>query len=387
MSYFIPKPRTAQLALFSIFVSFGLMCGLWAASIPLLQTRLSLPNDMLGASIFCFGLGAVLATFVVPKYIERHQTRPVMLVGGCVMWVFFIAALNAPTIALLMLLLAGVGFGCGALDTSMNSHAFTVEHHLGKPTLSKLHGGFSLGGVLGSVIAALLIHYDLSFYGGTLLIAALAIWGLFYAKSLCYPTDSQPNDSTNAITTNVRMPRALIVVAVLTAIAFFSEGSVSDWAGLFLRDEKSASATQTALSYGAFATGMTVARFLGDGMRARFATMPFLYVSSAFACVMMTVFLLSPYPTLALIALLGAGLGYANVVPLLFVRAANIDGVSSARGVAFAAGLGYASLLGGPALLGYITEHVGHHASFALVVLGSLAIVFESRSHIHKKQA
>ena len=189
MSYFIPKPRTAQLALFSIFVSFGLMCGLWAASIPLLQTRLSLPNDMLGASIFCFGLGAVLATFVVPKYIERHQTRPVMLVGGCVMWVFFIAALNAPTIALLMLLLAGVGFGCGALDTSMNSHAFTVEHHLGKPTLSKLHGGFSLGGVLGSVIAALLIHYDLSFYGGTLLIAALAIWGLFYAKSLCYPTD------------------------------------------------------------------------------------------------------------------------------------------------------------------------------------------------------
>ena len=91
--------------------------------------------------------------------------------------------------------------------------------------------------------------------------------------------------------------------------------------------------------------------------------------------------------TLALIALLGAGLGYANVVPLLFVRAANIDGISSARGVAFAAGLGYASLLGGPALLGYIAEHAGLHASFMLVVLGSLLIVFESRSHIHKKQA
>jgi hypothetical protein len=52
--------RTAQIALFSIFTSFGMMVGLWAAAILQLQTRLNLSADLLGLSIFCFGLGAVL---------------------------------------------------------------------------------------------------------------------------------------------------------------------------------------------------------------------------------------------------------------------------------------------------------------------------------------
>jgi fucose permease len=147
---------------------------------------------------------------------------------------------------------------------------------------------------------------------------------------------------------------------------------------LFLRDEKSATASQTALSMGAFATGMTIARFLGDDLRARFDTLPLLTASSVLAGVMMLGFLFAPNAVWALIALLIAGLGYANIVPLLFVRAANVQGIASARGVAFVAGMGYASLLGGPALLGYIGEHFGIKIAMSLVVIGAVILSFES---------
>lgn len=371
--------RTAQIALFSIFTSFGMMVGLWAAAIPQLQTRLNLSADLLGLSIFCFGLGAVLATFVVPKYIERHQTRTVMTFGGCAMWLVFPFALIAPTIATFMLLLAILGFFCGVLDTSMNSHAFTVEHHLNKPTLSLFHGGYSLGNVIGSGFAALILSLAISFHFSVFAVAMSAVIALVWAKNYCYPNDAQSTTNvTDVAISSKRVPFALIVVATLTGVSFFSEGAVGDWAGLFIRDEKSASPTQTALSIGAFASGMTVARFLGDRLRARYAVLPLLCASSALAAIMLMIFVFTPNATLALIALAIAGLGYANVVPLLFVRAANIEGVSPARGVSFAAGMGYASLLGGPALLGYLAEHFGLFNAMFLVVISAAILSFES---------
>lgn len=373
------NPRFAQRALFSIFASFGLMVGLWSASIPPLQLQLKLSADMLGASIFCFGMGAVCATFVAPKYIMRHQTRPVMIFGGCMMWLVFPFILIAPSVAIFMLLLALLGFFCGVLDSSMNSHAFTVEHFLQKPCLSMLHGGFSLGSVLGSAFAALIIGLSFSLHIATFVVAVCAIGALLYAQPYCYASDTvEGGDATSVNTDAARIPLSLMVIAALTAISFFSEGAIGDWAGLFLRDEKSATASQTALSMGAFATGMTIARFLGDDLRARFDTLPLLAASSVLAGVMMLGFLFAPNAVWALIALLIAGLGYANIVPLLFVRAANVQGITSARGVAFAAGMGYASLLGGPALLGYIGEHFGIKIAMSLVVIGAVILSFES---------
>ncbi|MGL4767160.1 MAG: MFS transporter [Formosimonas sp.] len=372
------NPRAAQAALFSIFASFGLMVGLWAAAIPPLQLRLQLSADLLGASIFCFGMGAVCATFITPKYIERHQSRPVMISAGVLMWLVFPWILVAPSVAIFMLLLAILGFFCGMLDASMNNHAFTVEHFLHKPCLSMLHGGYSLGSVIGSALAAWLIGLSIDLSVSSFVIAALAIAALFWAKIHCYAHDTlESNDANNAATDSTRMPLPLIVIAALTAICFFSEGSIGDWAGLYLRDEKSANASQTALSMGAFATGMMLARFAGDRLRARFDTLRLLAASSLLAGLMVAGFLFAPNAQWALLALLVAGLGYANIVPLLFVRAAQVKGVSPARGVAFAAGMGYASLIGGPALVGYVAEHAGLTWAMSLVLMGTLMLSIE----------
>lgn len=373
------QAKRAQFALFSIFASFGVVVGIWSATIPILQKLLSLSNDILGMCILCFGLGAMLAIYIVPKYIARHQTRRVMLVTGCAMWLFFPLVVSAPSLSILMPALVALGLACGSLDVSINSHAFNIEHHLEKPVMSMLHGGFSLGNICGSALAALFIHFSWNFNWSVFGVAMLLLIGIIWAASKCYQNDIQPNVSADAMTSTSRAPNALIIVAGLTAICFFAEGAIGDWAGLFMRDIKSASPPQTALSLGAFALGMMIARFLGDSLRTRFATLPLLFASCAFATLMLLCFMFAPNPPLALLALVCAGLGYANIVPLLFIRAATIDGVPAARGVAFAAGMGYASLLGGPALLGYMAAQFGLMWSMAIVVFGTFILAIESR--------
>jgi predicted MFS family arabinose efflux permease len=379
-------PKSAQKSLFFIFSLLGILSGLWAANIPQLEHRLNLSPELLGACLFCFGIGAVIATLLMPKYIERHHSARVLRVSGCMMWLTLPLVLNAPSIATLMLLVCALGFCCGTFDISINTHALTVEHGLQKPSMSLFHGGYSLGNVAGSLCAAAMIALHISIPLSSLGVSVFAIAALIIASRFCYPTDTAAsNHAAQVVTRTKRMPAALITVAILVAITYFSEGAVGDWSGLFLRDIKHATPTQTALTVAAFASGMTIARFAGDALRQRYATLPLLCASAACACIMMLVFINASSPAVALAALFICGLGYANIVPLLFIRAANIPQVPAAQGISYVAGMGYASLLGGPALLGYLAQHLGLPAAMLVIAIGAAFILMEGLFQLRGK--
>ena len=373
-----PHPKAAQKTLFIVFALLGMMNGLWAASIPLLQKRLNLTADILGLSMFCFALGAVLATFVVPRYILRHSTRWVMMASATIMWLSFPLMLDASSLSILLPINVAVGFGFGAMDASMNSHAFNVEHFLQKPSMSFFHAGWSVGTIIGSAAVAAVLYLNMPYIGSIYAICFSALALIWTLRQWCYGQDIQTSVSGDTSNNHTRMPSALIIIAIITALSFFTEGAISDWAGLFLRDDKSASPTQTALSLAAFSVGMTFARFRGDAWRARFSILPLLRASCAGAALATLAFIASPNAVLALLCLMIVGLFSANIVPLLFVRAGNIKGVPAARGVAYVAGMGYASLLGGPALLGYLAHHWSLSASFLIVVSCNVVLFLEA---------
>lgn len=380
-----PSAQAAQKTLFTIFALLGMMNGLWAASIPLLQKRLNLTADILGLSMFCFALGAILASFVVPKYILRHSTRWVMMVSATIIWLTFPLMLSASSLSTLLPINVAVGFGFGAMDASMNSHAFNVEHFLQKPTMSFFHAGWSVGTIVGSAAVAAVLYWNMPYMGSmyTISISALAL--MWVLRPWCYAQDVQASNTADALTSSARVPTALITIAIMTALSFFTEGAISDWAGLFLRDDKWASPTQTALSLAAFSAGMTLARFRGDAWRTRFSILPLLRASCGGAALATLAFIASPNAVLALLCLAIVGVCSANIVPLLFVRAGQIDGVPPARGVAYVAGMGYASLLAGPALLGYLAAHLSLSVSFLVVVACNGVLFLEAFWRMRQK--
>ena len=59
----------------------------------------------------------------------------------------------SPTLPGMALALAVLSACNGVLDISMNAQAAAVEHGMGRAVMSSLHGLFSLGGVVGAVLA------------------------------------------------------------------------------------------------------------------------------------------------------------------------------------------------------------------------------------------
>src|SRR5262249_58321243 len=72
----------------------------------------------------------------------------------------FIAAVAliavAPGYGLLIAAALLLGCGFGAMNVALNAHGIALERLLGRPILSGLHAGFSLGGLSGAGVAALL---------------------------------------------------------------------------------------------------------------------------------------------------------------------------------------------------------------------------------------
>ena len=62
--------------------------------------------------------------------------------------------LIAPNAVALGAILFVFGAANGAMDVSMNAHGVAVERELGKPIMSSLHGGWSVGGFLSAGVAA-----------------------------------------------------------------------------------------------------------------------------------------------------------------------------------------------------------------------------------------
>ncbi|MGE4048842.1 MAG: hypothetical protein AB7F35_28595, partial [Acetobacteraceae bacterium] len=69
-----------------------------------------------------------------------------------------------------------------------------------------------------------------------------------------------------------------------------------------------------------------------------------------------------------------AGMGMANVVPLLFSAAGRVHGIPPAAGVAMAATLGYGAFLTGPPLIGFLAEVLGLRLAMLLPLLCAVAI-------------
>jgi MFS family permease len=79
---------------------------------------------------------------------------------------------------------------------------------------------------------------------------------------------------------------------------------------------------------------------------------------------------LAPIDILAMAGFAMAGLGVANLVPVMFSAAGNHPGLPPGQAISTVTMVGYAGILVAPASIGYVAEHVGFRVTYgALAVL------------------
>jgi len=125
---------------------------------------------------------------------------------------------------------------------------------------------------------------------------------------------------------------------------------------LYMTQELHSEPGFAALAYASFSAAMAAARFGGDWVRERVKPAVLMSSSAALAAVSMAAVLWIAHPVVALVGFALVGLGFANVVPVLFSTAAKVD-ANPAHGIAVVASVGYLGMMAGPPLIGVIAEH------------------------------
>ena len=376
--------RRGRWAVAAMFLANGFVMGAWAPQIPLLLPRHGIGEATLGLLILGLGLGAVAAMAFSGALIGRFGPRPVLIVFALAMAPMLPLVVLAPGLIPLALAMALMGGLIGCMDVAMNANAVEVERALGRAIMSSSHGFWSLGGFIGGGLGSLALDR----WGAeaqAMGVAGLTLLLVLSARPFLFVAPPAPTAATEGpVPGRSFLPRdpALWLLGVMALCCMVPEGAVLDWAALYLRQELGASVSVAGLAFALFSGTMAVMRFAGDALRYRFGGVRSLRTSALIGAAGLIAAALAPKPELALAGFALAGLGVANLVPVLFSAAGNHPGLPHGAGIATVTMLGYAGILVAPGTIGFVAEAIGFRVTYAALALLLLAVAaLAGRAH------
>jgi MFS family permease len=332
--------------------------------------RLHVGPGVFGLALLAIAGGAVVAMPMTGALINRFGSALVTAVTGFLFCLTVLGPIWAP--GLLSFAIAGLALGAsiGSMDVAMNAHGIAVEKTLKLPTMSMFHGGFSLGAMTGTFIAAGLLAVIGPVWQPLIVVAAAALMHLVAIRFLLPASiDKGLADSHFGWPT-----RATVGLGILCFLALMTEGSILDWAAIMMREKFAVDASFAALAFGFYQAGMAASRLAGDRLRLRHGAVPLVRWSSLMTAAGTAVALLMPSPLAAALAFAIAGLGLGNVAPILFAGGGRLEPEAPGRGIAAVTSLGYAGFLAGPPLIGFAAELTSLPQALGLTVIAALII-------------
>jgi fucose permease len=360
-------PRFATAAVF--FVN-GAGVGTLLPQVPYLRDQLDVSKGVIGLCLLAMTLGALIAMPIAGQLLDRRPSRAIVRGAIAVYPLVLAFPLLARTPVALAALLFFVGAANGFLDISMNAHGAAIERDEGRPIMSSLHAGWSLGGVAGAAAVGLSASAGLDPRLHMVLTAAV-LWTLGVAAARSIGHADVVAEEQRA---GFRVPpRDVLLLGALCILVMVTEGAMNDWSALYLREDLGTSAGVAATGFAAFSAGMAIGRFGGDAIVARLGAERVLRGGAAIAALVLGAFLAVGSTAAALAGLVLVGLGVANGVPLLFSAA----GRTATPGPAIAAvgTMGYVAFLGGPPFLGFLADAIGLPAALSTICLAAAIVV------------
>jgi predicted MFS family arabinose efflux permease len=356
----------------SQFFFSGFIFATWGVHVPTVKVHYGIDEAQLGFAMLAVGFGALLGLSQAGRLIARYGARSIGALCGCIYALLLAGLLSMPGYATLLVLLAGFGLVTSVFDVAINTEAAQLELRSGTPLMSGMHGMFSLGGMLGAISGSAALAGGLAPQWHLIGVAVVMALGVGLSAIWTSPKAAATNTPTEP---GFRLPHgALVILGVLAALGLIAEGAIYDWSVLYLQQELGSPQQQAALGYASFSGAMAAARFGGDAMRARFAPAMLLRWSALMAAASMTLVLLTDMPWLALVGFAGVGVGFANVVPILFSASARVPGVEPARGIAAVSAVAYLGFMAGPPMIGLLAQFDSLTAALYVVVAFAIAL-------------
>ncbi|MEV0647001.1 MFS transporter [Phytomonospora sp. NPDC050363] len=360
------KPTIAHYAL------TGALNALWGASLPATDARLDLGEARLGTLLLALSLGVLAAMPAAGWAADRWGARRLLRVTAPATALALAAPVAAPGFTSLLAAAFGLGLLMGALNVALTVRAVAVERLRRKPVISLMHGMWTLGAVAGGAATAAALHAGAE-ARWFVAVGGLALALGFAATGRRLGPDAPPPAPTENVAGKGPGMGALVLLGVIGAAAFLTEGAATDWAGIHARRVLGADPATASLVYTAFFAAMTAMRFAGDAVRTRLGAATTVLAAGVTASAGYALVLLSPLTGLgtAFAGWILAGIGMAVVWPVV-TSALGAAGASGRR-LSTVGAISYGGGLAGPAVIGFTAS--ASSLSAALVIPAALALV------------
>jgi MFS family permease len=386
----LPRTIPFHVAIAMLFATSGIMWGVWIARIPGVAANLELSRAQLGGILPAFSVGALVAFPVAAAFTSRWGSRNAIRLFGVLRALFFPALALAPNAITLLIALGLAGFVHGALDVSLNAQGVEIERRTVGSILSRAHGSFSLGALVGSA------GVGLAAQAGLPLGWQFAIPGLFAAVMFATVTRQLIDDEVVTTPATERLatkrkwrgvgvpPRALWALGAIAFVTGIADEAIADWTTLFIRQDLGAAPVVASLAYSIYSFAMLVGRFSGDAISKRLAPMRLLQVGGSMGAVGLLIGTVINAPIAMLVGIAVIGLGFSVIYPTIYRLAGNVPDLSRASGLATIATIAYLGFLVGPLIIGPLASATSLRA--ALLIVGAMCFLIPLLGRERRRQ-
>jgi MFS family permease len=340
--------------------------------LPSLKDHMHLTDGQVGIALLGIAAGGVTGS-LVSRLAVRRDARKFVRIGTVALCVSLVGPGLAQNLAQLMVALYLMGVMCGFLDVLENAQGADLEVREGRPLINGFHGFWSMGALVGSLIAGV------AAYAGVLPVQQFVVTGALVAVGSAWFLSELPNllathsGGGAAVEGGHGFAMAILAIAVITFAGIIAEGGTSDWSAIFLRELSHANPGIAAVGFSGFAFAAMLVRFRADLLTARTsrATVARLGAVTAVAGLLLAIALPALPTAIAGFALVG--MGTAVLMPIAFAAGANLGQSGTALALVMASA--YAGTIAGPPLIGAAADHVGLRVAMAIPLLAILVVL------------
>jgi len=262
-------------ALNLLFWPFGIGAMSTATRFPEIRDQLNINNGTFGTYLSLGAIGGVISFILVGHIVHSVGVKPIVFVAATGLFVSLglVPHIQNPIIWLIVNIL--IAFFWVTFHIANNAQAIHRQEEVGELILPKLHGLWSLGALITSLLAIAITPYvTLAWHIDVVVIVmwALTMYGII--KSTPYfikkneEADSFPNLSLVGIAKTFKFQPVIVIAMVL---AMQTEFSTQDWSAIYVKDSLKMSASTSIWGYAVFISAMIILRFNAKRMAAKWS--------------------------------------------------------------------------------------------------------------------
>lgn len=370
-----------SLAVGVAFFLLGFLFGNWATLIPFVKSNYQIDDAVLGLMLLCLPLGSMTFNPFAAMLIQKYGMQRVTLAGMFFLSFAYAIPLSMPFIFIVPIGLVTVGVFMTTLNIAANTMATSLEQTESINIMSTCHGMFSVGLMTGSLMRSLTLLIGISeryhmflMCGvgvGLVLLVAKTILNI---KSVPLAHDEKPEKF------KLILPKgALMVIIVISVCINVTEGSMTDWASLYMKEIVQTSPYFVGWGLFGYSSFMALGRFFGDGIIPVYGKNKILTYGAVIACVGLLTMIILPYTWTAIFGFAMIGLGVSCGAPILYAAAARYPGMPNAGGLAIMNTFAMGGFLLGPVVIGFISNFSSLPVAFGFVALLCMLWLWKSR--------